>query len=179
MPARPRGSTALANALSQILTPIAEAAGFDLEAITVTAAGRRSVVRVVVDADDADLESIAVLSRAINAALDEDAATDLIDGAYQLEVSSPGVDRPLTEPRHWRRAAGRLVVVAIDGMDVTGRVVSADEDGVQLSIGGDVRTVAWAGLGVGRVQVEFNRDSVNNSDSGQSGDPVPEQIGEG
>ena len=175
MPARPKGSTALANALREILTPITEAAGFDLEAITVTAAGRRSVVRVVVDADDADLESIAELSRAIAAALDEEAATALIDGAYQLEVSSPGVDRPLTEPRHWRRAAGRLVIVAIEGKDCTARVLSADADGVQLSIAGAERNVAWAGLGVGRVQVEFNRVS----DDGRSGDPVPERTGEG
>jgi ribosome maturation factor RimP len=75
-----------------------------------------------------------------------------------LEVSSPGVDRPLTEPRHWRRAVGRLVKVEADGRPVTGRVVEVDDAGVILEPeGGERRPVAWAALGRGRVQVEFNR----------------------
>ena len=74
-----------------------------------------------------------------------------------LEVSSPGVDRPLTEPRHWRRAIGRLVGVEVEGKAVTGRVVGTDDAGVSLEIGGATRQVPWPQLGRGRVQVEFNR----------------------
>ena len=78
------------------------------------------------------------------------------DFPYTLEVSSPGVDRPLTEPRHWRRSAGRLVqVTAAEAGTVTGRVVAADLDGVTLDIGGDRRRFGYAALGAGTVQVEF------------------------
>ena len=161
-PRRPtrRDSTATSAALRAILAPVAVDADLEIEAITITAVGRRSVVRVVVDSDrDVDLESIADVSRAIAVALDSDEASTLIDGAYQLEVSSPGVDRPLTEPRHWRRAVGRLITVDVGSERVTGRVLSADTTGVVLSVTGDSRTVDWADLGAGRVQVEFNRDS--------------------
>jgi ribosome maturation factor RimP len=150
----------VAAALVDALTPVVAQAGFDLETIAVTAAGRRSVVRVVVDSDAGiDLEAIAQVSRAISAALDDDGAADLIDGAYQLEVTSPGVDRPLTEPRHWRRAVGRLVQVEIGGERVIGRVLSADTAGIVASIDAQSRSVEWSELGPGRVQVEFNRDS--------------------
>lgn len=163
-----RDSSATSAALRALLDPVAAAAGLEIEAITITAAGRRSVVRIVVDADhDVDLESIADVSRAIAAALDAEEASALIDGAYQLEVSSPGVDRPLTEPRHWRRAVGRLVAVDVGGERVTGRVLSADTTGVVLSITGISRTVDWTELGAGRVQVEFNRD--NESDQHHDG----------
>jgi ribosome maturation factor RimP len=164
MPARPRGSTALANALSQILTPIAEAAGFDLEAITVTAAGRRSVVRVIVDADGGiDLDAVAEVSRVIADALDEETPEGpAFAGAYVLEVSSPGVDRPLTEPRHWRRNLGRLVKAEVRGAgssaeSVLGRISDVSDPGVTLLLDDGSRVLPWDTLGTGRVQIEFNR----------------------
>ena len=93
--------------------PVVDGAGYDLEELVVTPAGRRSVVRVVVDRDQGvTLDDIAEVSRAVSEVLD---AND--DGMgrspYVLEVTSPGVDRPLTEPRHWRRNVGRLVTVAV------------------------------------------------------------------
>ena len=143
--------------LSAALAPVVAAAGLDLEEVSVTPAGRRSVVRVVVDGDaGVDLDAVAEVSREVAAVLDEQ---DLVAGAYVLEVTSPGVDRPLTQPRHWRRAAGRLVEVTVDGATLTGRVVAADDDGVQLSGSDEPRRVAWSQLGPGRVQVEFNRTS--------------------
>jgi ribosome maturation factor RimP len=131
-------------------------AGYDLEDVTVAAAGRRSLVRVVVDADGGvDLDAVAEVSRAVSATLDEDDGA--LAGSYVLEVSSPGVDRPLTEPRHWRRAAGRLVATTIDGAPVTGRITSVTDTGVTLDGRGEPQTVPWDALGRGRVQVEFGR----------------------
>ena len=113
----PAGSRTSAHArehLLELLAPVVADTGYDLEDVTVTSAGRRSLVRVIVDADGGvDLDAVADVSRAVSDALDADAATPDFAGPYVLEVSSPGVDRPLTEPRHWRRAVGRLVQVQI------------------------------------------------------------------
>jgi ribosome maturation factor RimP len=140
--------------LLQTLRPVVAGCGFDLEDVTVSSAGRRSLVRVIVDADGGiDLDGVAEVSRAVSAALDEDDAA--FAGPYVLEVSSPGTDRPLTEPRHWRRATGRLVQVAVGESTVTGRIRSVQDSGVTLDVAGAEREVRWADLGRGKVQVEF------------------------
>ena len=91
------------------------------------------------------------------------AGGDFGSGEYVLEVSSPGVDRPLREPRHWRRNVGRLVEVPVGDQKVTGRVVDADESGVTLEVGGDRHGYAYPELGAGRVQVEFGHvDDLDN-----------------
>ena len=154
------GSAAKAReVLHGLLDPVVTAAGYDLEDITVSSAGRRSVLRVIVDADGGvDLDAVAAVSRVVSETLDADPAADqVLRGAYVLEVSSPGVDRPLTQPRHWRRAVGRLVSVDVSGVPVTGRVISADDSGVRLDVDGKVASQTWDRLGPGRVQVEFNR----------------------
>ncbi|MGY1617614.1 ribosome maturation factor RimP [Geodermatophilus sp. SYSU D00691] len=154
------------------IQPVVDAAGFELEELVVTPAGRRSVVRVVVDHDDGvTLDDIAEVSRAVSAALDDNDG-DLGRAPYVLEVTSPGVDRPLTEPRHWRRNTGRLVTVAVGpagaAEQVTARVTGVDGDGVTLAVEAQgkpgarkrapvPRQVPWALLGTGRVQVEFGR----------------------
>lgn len=142
-----------------LLGPLVTDAGFDLEDVTVSGAGRRSLIRVTVDADGGiDLDAVAVVSRVVSEAIDADATTEaLLAGSYVLEVSSPGVDRPLTEPRHWRRATGRRVTTQAGGRTITGRVVSADDAGVTLDVDGEPRAVAWGELGRGKVQIEFNR----------------------
>jgi len=139
--------------LRDLLTPVVSAAGFDLEDVSVTAAGRRNVVRVVVDRDGGlDLDAVAEISRAVSEALDASEVTG--ETPYTLEVTSPGVDRPLTEPRHWRRATGRLVTAA---GGVTGRVLDADDDRVRLDVGGgETRELTYDELGAGKVQVEFS-----------------------
>jgi len=82
----------------------------DLESVRVGSAGRRRLLRVIVDADGGvSLDGIALVSREVSARLDATGAMG--EAPYTLEVSSPGVDRPLTLPRHWRRAVGRLVRV--------------------------------------------------------------------
>jgi ribosome maturation factor RimP len=141
--------------IADVIRPVVAAAGMDLESVRVTAAGRRRLLRVVVDSDrGVSLDDAAVVSRELSAALDT--AAVMGDFPYTLEVSSPGVDRPLTDRRHWRRAVGRLVRVPVaDSGPVGGRIVSADADGVTLDVEGARRRFAYGVLGAGAVQVEF------------------------
>src|SRR6516165_2411754 len=129
--------------IADVIRPVVAAAGLDLDSVRVSAAGRRRLLRVVVDSDQGvSLDDAAVISRQLSAVLDAEPVMG--DFPYTLEVSSPGVDRPLTEPRHWRRSAGRLVrVTAAEAGSVTGRVVAADLDGVTLDIGGDRRRFGY------------------------------------
>lgn len=153
-PGRPEDPAAR---LSLLLGPVVADVGYDLEDLAVTPAGRRRVVRALVDKDGGvSLDDIADVSRALSEALDDIDAREpaLLEGAYVLEVSSPGVDRPLTLPRHWRRNVTRLVVATLaDGSIETGRLSAADEDGVTLG----ERTLPYAQLTSGAVQVEFSR----------------------
>jgi ribosome maturation factor RimP len=137
--------------------PVVTAAGYDLEDVTVTAAGRRSVVRVVVDRDGGvDLDAVAEVSRLVSDALDADDVTGT--APYTLEVTSPGVDRPLTEPRHWRRNTGRLVRASlVDGGVVKGRIVTVDDATVVLDVDGVQRQFRYDALQTGKVEVEFSR----------------------
>jgi ribosome maturation factor RimP len=152
------------DSLLRSLDPVVTARGFDLEDVIVTPAGKRRMLRVIVDKDGGvDLDDIAQISTSVASTLDE---SDAMGGTpYVLEVTSPGTDRPLTEPRHWRRAADRLVKVGIAGTgERTGRVVGVDDDGVRLDVEGAEQRVAWGDLGTGRVQVEFNRKGADKSD---------------
>jgi ribosome maturation factor RimP len=145
------------DSLLRTLEPVVTARGFDLEEVVVTPAGKRRVLRVVVDKDGGvDLDDIANVSTSVASTLDETDAMGAVP--YVLEVTSPGVDRPLTLPRHWRRATSRLVQVGIAGVgERTGRVVAVDDDGVLFDIEGTQRQVPWVDLGNGHVQIEFNR----------------------
>jgi len=149
------GSPEMEGRIADVIGPVIAAAGMDLESVRVSAAGRRRLLRVVVDSDQGvSLDDAAAISRKLSAALD--AAPVMGDFPYTLEVSSPGVDRPLTDPRHWRRAVGRLVqVTAADAGPISGRVLAADSDGVTLDVAGDHRRFGYAALGAGAIQVEF------------------------
>jgi ribosome maturation factor RimP len=143
-------------ALLRLLGPVVEARGLDLEDVVVTPAGKRRLLRVVVDRDGGvGLDAVAEISTAVSKELDD---SDAMGGApYVLEVTSPGVDRPLTEPRHWRRATGRLVKASLrDGSAVQGRVAGVGDDSVTLDVDGTATRLGWAELAGGRVQVEFN-----------------------
>ncbi len=163
-PAGPPAPLPDADRLTRLLEPVVHALGLDLEGIRVSAAGRRRLLRVTVDADGGvSLDVIATASRELSARLD--GAVEMGELPYTLEVSSPGIDRPLTEPRHWRRAAGRLVVAPLSGgnghqggngaVSAEGRITSVTERGVTLDCDGDLREYQYAELGPGRVQVEF------------------------
>lgn len=142
--------------------------GYEVDSLSVKPVGRRYLVRVTIDGDGGlGLDVIADVSRAISAALDaaEETGKQLIEGEYQLEVSSPGVDRPLTTPAHWRRNTGRLVKVKAGERVYTGRVVTANEQGITLDVAGVTHRLDYRDLGPGRVQIEFNRlDEVSDDD---------------
>ena len=143
--------------LIEELTPPLLASGFDLEAVEVTPAGRRRLLRIAVDKDGGvTMDEIAEATKQVSALLDSSDAMG--EQPYTLEVTSPGVDRPLTLPRHWRRNAGRLVKVDLAaGGSLTGRILGADEDGCDLETAEGTRTVTFAEVGRARIQVEFNR----------------------
>jgi ribosome maturation factor RimP len=148
--------------LENFLRPIVEQFGCDLEAADIAPAGRRRLLRVLVDRDGGiTLDDVADVTRAISKALDSD---DIMgEGAYTLEVSSPGVDRPLTLPRHWRRNAGRLVAVTLTaGGKVTGRIKAVSEEAAELDVNGKRQTVAYADVAKAKVQIEFNRAAGND-----------------
>jgi len=180
--------------LTGLLEPVLAALEMDLEAVRLSSAGRRRVLRIVVDADGGvSLDDIAEVSREVSARLD--ARNAMGEAPYTLEVSSPGVDRPLTEPRHWRRAAGRLVEVTLASDHgqkgaaddrpgtVSGRVIAADQNGVALEIDGVSRTFGYPELGPGRVQVEFGRladaDDADDLDHGAAGPGARDQVDRG
>ena len=137
---------------------------FDVEDVTVSRAGSRSVVKIVVDRDAGfELDVLAAISRQISEVLD--AATEFGDSPYTLEVTTPGIDRPLTEPRHWRRARGRAVTVALGDETVDGRVGEARPDAGEIDLviksrsGPQLRTVRAADVVSAVVRVEFSPPS--------------------
>jgi ribosome maturation factor RimP len=133
------------------------ALALDIEAVEVTPAGKRRIVRVAVDKDGGvTLDDVADATRAVSAVLDD---SDVLgEMPYTLEVTSRGVDRPLTLPRHWRRNADRLVKVTLtDGTVLTGRVTGSDDHTVMLAIDDATREVAYADITRALVQIEFNR----------------------
>lgn len=143
--------------LAGLLAGPIEALGLDLEAVDLSKAGKRSVLRVAVDKDGGvDMDDIAAATGEVSRVLDD---SDLMgSGSYTLEVSSPGVDRPLTLPRHWRRNLDRLVKVTVaEGDEVTGRIVEADETGAALDVDGERRRVEFADVSKAKVQIEFKR----------------------
>lgn len=140
-----------------VATPIAGAAGLDVEDIIITTVGRREKVVVIIDGDGGvSLDAIADMSTSLSAELD--AREDLASSPYVLEVTSPGVDRPLTEPRHWRRAKDRLVKIETsDGANVTGRIVDSDDSHANVDVAGEIVSVPLADVSRAIVQVEFDR----------------------
>lgn len=152
-------SATAAGLRARLTAPLAEV-GLDLEDVHLQRAGRRELVTVVVDRDGGvDLDAIAGASQLISSLLDAEPLASEFAGAYVLEVTSPGVDRPLTQPRHWRRAQGRLVSATLaEGAAVVGRILAADEAGVVLRLedGSHVR-LGMGEVVAGAVQVEFAR----------------------
>jgi ribosome maturation factor RimP len=153
--------------LRAVLHGPVEASGLDLEAVEISSAGRRRVVRVLVDKDGGvGLDDLADATRVVGDALD--ASDALGDTPYTLEVTSPGVDRPLTLPRHWRRNAGRLVdVVDHEGQRRTGRIVQADDEAVTLDVSGEAQHLAYAEVVTARIEIEFGKPA--GPDGGRAG----------
>jgi len=164
---------ALRAGVEERLAPALAEAGFDLEDLSLSRAGSRSVLRVAVDREGGiDLDAVAEASRLISDLLDRVGDEAGLTGTYVLEVTSPGVGRPLTQPRHWRRARGRLVEARrADGTVVVGRVLGADDEGVDLAVvagpvrrGRPARTrmerLRFAEVTRATVQVEFGHADI-------------------
>lgn len=150
--------------LRGIVAPIVARAGYDLEEIVVRPAGRRRLVRVIVDRDGGvDLADAADLSRELSAALDTDDDHLFAGAAYTLEVTSPGTDRPLTAPRHFRRNIGRLLRIDVDEEHtITGRLAGADDERITVLTGTDglaARTLPLATITRAMIEVEFSPPS--------------------
>ena len=141
----------LANTLVELLTPVVAGAGLLLETVEVARAGHRSTVRVVVDLPDGQGD-VGVDDRAISEALDR---ADPVKGRYTLEVSSPGAERELSAPRHFRRAVGRDVRLTTGAGEVTGTVLRADGESVTVDVGGQERVIAYADLVGARMLVRL------------------------
>ncbi len=141
---------------AELVDPLA-AQGLDVEAVELTPAGKRRVLRVAVDKDGGvTLDEVAAATREVNRVLDD---SDVMgEQPYTLEVTSRGVDRPLTLSRHWRRNLDRLVKVTLaDGETLEGRIVAASDDAAALDVSGTQREVSYAQVQKALVQIEFNR----------------------
>lgn len=148
---------------AELVDPL-RALDLDVEAVEITPAGNRRILRVAVDKDGGvTLDEVAEATREVNRVLDD---SDVMgEQPYTLEVTSRGVDRPLTLPRHWRRNASRLVKVTFtDGSSATGRILESDEEAVTIEVSGRKRTVAYTEVGKALVQVEFNRRAEDERD---------------
>lgn len=152
----PKADATRDRVIAELSDPLAEL-GLDIEAVELTPAGKRRVLRIACDKDGGvNLDDIAEATRVVSDVLDE---SDVLgEHPYTLEVTSRGVDRPLTLPRHWRRNADRLAkVTLIEGGEVTGRIQTSDDDGVELDVDGAASRIAYADIAKALVQIEFNR----------------------
>lgn len=167
--------------ITPVLSTALASSPYLLDDATLTPAGRRSVLRVVIDTDLGEaaardvvttptaplsLDDVADATRLINAALDE---SDVMgESPYTLEVTSPGVSRPLTIPRHFQRNIGRLVTVVGSGETTTGRLVAAGPAHIVLDVPstkkvtGGPRSIDHADISRGEVQIEFNRPNAES-----------------
>ncbi|CAM2735073.1 ribosome maturation factor RimP [Actinomyces slackii] len=145
---------ALTQRLTELLGPVVSGCGLFLEGVRTTRAGKHSVVRVFVDLPDGpgdlDLDGLGEVTSAVSQALDE---ADPIAGQYTLEVSTPGAERPLSTPRHFRRAVGHGAAVDTAQGRITGTVISADDDALVLEAGGERRIIALAEIDQARMIV--------------------------
>lgn len=139
-----------------VVDPLA-AVGLDVEAVELAVAGRRRSLRIALDKDGGvTLDDIADATKEIDRLLDE--ADVMGEHPYTLEVTSRGVDRPLTLPRHWRRNEDRLVKVTTAADEsFTGRIKHADEGAVDIDVDGALRTLPYAEVVKARIEIEFNR----------------------
>jgi len=137
--------------ISAVITPALTSLGFYLEDLNITLAGRRSLLTVIVDADrHLSLDEVTVATKAISEIVENIPA--LGSTPFTLEVTSPGIDRPLTKPRHWRKNVDRLVkVITIDGSQILGRIKSASEDLATV----DEQNVKYLDIKRATLEVEF------------------------
>ena len=151
----------LVNNLTELLTPAVTQAGFVLEEVTVTPVGKRRLVAVVVDCEDRNpsLDEVTVVSKEVSAILDN--YTQMGEMPFTLEVTTPGIDRPLTLGRHWKKNIGRLVkITPKTGEKYIGRIASVKDNAVTIEMKGKESEVSFAEISRAQIEVEFNRKEV-------------------
>ncbi len=138
-----------------VITPAIESLGFYIEDITITSAGKRSMLTVIVDGDThLSLDQVTVATKAISEIVEN--LPTLGNNPFTLEVTSPGLDRPLTKPRHWRKNQDRLIkIVLIDGKEVTGRI----KDSMESSVTVDEQVIHFADIKRATLEIEFKKES--------------------
>lgn len=156
---------ALKDQIAELITPALQEAGYYLEDINVVSPGNHRIVTVIVDGDAAlNLDQVTVASKLVSELVDE--APFMGETPFTLEVTSPGIDRPLTLPRHFAKNVTRLLKIAQnDGVVVTGRITSNSDLDVTLSVvekkeTKDV-TILLADIKRAVVEIEFNRKDEN------------------
>jgi ribosome maturation factor RimP len=139
--------------ISAAVTPALSALGFYLEDVTITSAGRRSMLTIIVDGDThLSLDQVTSATKAISEIVES--LQSLGDTPFTLEVTSPGLDRPLTKPRHWRKNIDRLVkVVLLDGKEIKGRIKATSEDGATV----DQSEITYTEIKRASLEVEFKQ----------------------
>lgn len=140
--------------LTELLTPAVKSAGFILEEVKVTPAGKRRIVAVIIDGEDRNpsLDEVTVVSRRVSDVLEN--YSQLGELPFTLEVTTPGVDRPLTQARHWRKNIGRLVkITTLTGDSFTSRIQSVSDDVAILETG----PILFSDIKRAQIEIEFNR----------------------
>ena len=156
----------LTQAITELISPAVTEAGFFLEEVQIASPGSHRIVTCVVDGETPlNLDQVTVASRAISELLDT--AEFMGETPFTLEVTSPGVDRPLTQPRHWTKNLTRLIKVTLsDGTITIGRLTEFNEVNAKLveNIKGRIKehTVAFADIKRAGVEIEFNRKDASD-----------------
>lgn len=151
----------LAANLTELLNPVVSKAGFVLEEVTVTPVGKRRLVSVVIDRENSNpsLDEVTVVSKEISVILDT--YSQMGEMPFTLEVTTPGVDRPLTLPRHWKKNIGRLVkITPKQGDKFIGRISEFSENQVKLELEKELLTFDLGDVSRAQIEVEFNRKEV-------------------
>jgi len=137
--------------ISAAITPALEALGFYLEDVTIISAGRRSMLTIIVDGDThLSLDQVTSATKAIGEIVES--IQSLGETPFTLEVTSPGLDRPLTKVRHWQKNINRLVkVVLLDGSEIKGRIKDVNEVSARV----DEKNINYSDIKRATLEVEF------------------------
>lgn len=137
--------------ISAAIRPIIEATGNYLEELSITSAGKVKILTVIIDSDThLNLDQVTAVTKEISEIIE--ALPELGDGAFTLEVTSPGLDRPLTKPRHWRKNLDRLVkIIMTSGEEIQGRIGEATETTVLV----DLKKVSYEDIKRAVLEIEF------------------------
>jgi ribosome maturation factor RimP len=152
---------ALKDQISELVTPAVSDLGFYLEDVHIATPGSHRIVTCIVDGDASlNLDQVTSVSRVISELLDE--APFMGETPFTLEVTSPGVDRPLTQPRHFAKNVDRLLkIIKLDGSEITGRILSNSDHDVTLTVAVKKetleQTISLADIKRAVVEIEFNR----------------------